>query len=78
MKEKLIITAALAGGATTKHNNPNTPYLPEEFAEESYKCLQEGVSIVHIHAKTRQTAWPPWMCRPTGTLSGQFGIVARR
>lgn len=51
MNEKLIITAALAGGATTKNNNPNTPYSPEEFAEETYRCFQEGVSIVHIHAK---------------------------
>jgi len=55
MQEKLIITAALTGGATTKHNNPNTPYTPEEFAEECYKCLQEGVSIVHIHAKDPAT-----------------------
>ncbi len=55
MKEKLIITAALAGGATTKHNNPNTPYTAEEFAEETYRCLQEGVSIVHIHAKDPET-----------------------
>jgi len=57
MAEKLIITAALAGGATTKSNNPNTPYTPEEFAEESYKCMQEGVSIVHIHAKDPSTGF---------------------
>jgi len=55
MGEKLIITAALAGGATTKANNENTPYTPEEFAEESYRCMQEGVSIVHIHAKDPNT-----------------------
>ena len=55
MKEKLIITAALAGGATTKNNNPNTPYTPEEFAEETYRCYQEGVTIVHIHAKDPDT-----------------------
>jgi len=57
MAEKLIITAALAGGATTKANNPNTPYSPEEFAEECYRCMQEGVSIVHIHAKNPQTGF---------------------
>ncbi len=55
MAEKLIITAALAGGATTKANNENTPYTPEEFAEEAYKCMEEGVSIVHIHAKDPNT-----------------------
>jgi len=55
MKEKLIITAALSGGATTKENNPATPYSPEEFAEESYRCLEEGATIVHIHAKDPET-----------------------
>ncbi|MFH1137771.1 MAG: 3-keto-5-aminohexanoate cleavage protein [Pseudomonadota bacterium] len=55
MSDKVIITAALAGGATTKANNPNCPYTPEEFAEESHRCYQEGVSIVHIHAKEPDT-----------------------
>ncbi len=54
-REKVIITAALAGGATTKANNPNVPYTPEEFAEESHKCWNSGVSIVHIHAKDPDT-----------------------
>jgi 3-keto-5-aminohexanoate cleavage enzyme len=52
---KVIITAALAGGATTKANNPNTPYSPDEFAEESLRCFNEGCSIVHIHAKDPAT-----------------------
>jgi 3-keto-5-aminohexanoate cleavage enzyme len=53
--EKLIITAALSGGATFKANNPNVPYLPEEFANECAKCVKEGVSIVHIHARDPET-----------------------
>lgn len=56
-KEKLIITAALSGGATFKNNNPNVPYLPEEFADESERCLNEGVSIVHIHARDPETGF---------------------
>lgn len=54
---KLIISAALSGGATTKESNPGVPYTPEEFAEESYRCFQEGVSIVHIHAKDPKTGY---------------------
>lgn len=50
-KGKLIICAALSGGATMKEQNPNVPYTPEEFADEVEKCHAEGVSIVHIHAK---------------------------
>jgi 3-keto-5-aminohexanoate cleavage enzyme len=66
MSDKVIITAALAGGATTKNNNPNCPYTPEEFAEESYKCLQEGVSIVHIHAKEPDT----------GAATADIGLIS--
>ncbi len=56
-KEKLIITAAVSGGATFKNNNPNVPYLPEEFADECERCQQEGVSIVHIHARDPETGF---------------------
>jgi len=53
--EKLIITAALSGGATFKANNPNVPYSPQEFADECEKCVKHGVSIVHIHARDPKT-----------------------
>ena len=49
--------AANAGAAPAKANNPATPYTPEEFAEESYCCWQEGCSIVHIHAKDPATGY---------------------
>lgn len=57
METRLIITAALSGGAVTKNNNPAVPYLPEEFAEECEKCVAEGVSIVHIHAKDPESGF---------------------
>ena len=53
--EKLIITAALSGGTAFKNSNPSVPYLPEEFADDAEKCLQEGVSVVHIHARDPET-----------------------
>ena len=66
MSDKVIITAALAGGATTKNNNPNCPYTPEEFAEEAHRCYEEGVSIVHIHAKEPDT----------GAATADIGLIA--
>lgn len=54
-REKLIITAALSGRGEFKNNNPNVPYLPEEFADDAEKCFQEGVSVVHIHARDPDT-----------------------
>lgn len=55
--KKLIVTAALSGGATFKTNNSNVPYLPEEFADEAEKCAEQGVSIVHVHAKDPETGF---------------------
>ena len=50
ISEKVVIPAALSGGATTKSQNPSVPYTPEEFAEEAYKAYKSGAAIVHIHA----------------------------
>ncbi len=55
VRDKVIITAALAGGGTTKFNNPAVPYTPEEFAEEAWKAYNSGAAIVHIHAKDPET-----------------------
>ncbi|MCC5900426.1 MAG: 3-keto-5-aminohexanoate cleavage protein [Halomonas sp.] len=49
--EKLIITAAVNGGITSREKKPNVPYTPEEIAESVYQCWQAGASIAHIHAR---------------------------
>lgn len=51
MSTPVIITAALSGAATMKNQNPATPYSPQEFADEAYKCYQAGASMVHVHAR---------------------------
>jgi 3-keto-5-aminohexanoate cleavage enzyme len=48
----------LAGAATMKEQNPAVPYTPEEFAEESYKCMNEGAAVVHIHVRDPRTGRP--------------------
>lgn len=49
MSDKIIITAALAGGATTKEQNKAVPYTPEEFGLEAKRVEEAGGAIVHIH-----------------------------
>src|SRR4030042_2435265 len=58
MSQKIVISAALTGAATMKEQNPAVPYTPEEFAEESYRCMNEGVAVVHIHARDPETGRP--------------------
>ena len=59
MTEKIIITAALAGAATFKNNNPAVPYTPEEFAEEATAAYRAGAAMVHVHART-DDGWATW------------------
>lgn len=49
--EKLIITAAVVGGVTTRRQNPNLPYTASEIAKAAIDSWKEGASIVHIHAR---------------------------
>ncbi len=56
--EKCIITAALAGAATMKTQNPNVPYTKDEFVSEAVKCYEAGASIVHIHARDPENGIP--------------------
>ena len=53
-EEKLIICAAPTSSLHGKDVNPALPYSPEEVAEETYKCWNEGASVVHIHARDHQ------------------------
>jgi len=52
---KLIITVATTGMFQGKEANPSLPTLPEEIAQTACDCWNEGASIVHIHARDRQT-----------------------
>jgi len=56
--EKVIISAALAGAATRKEQNPAVPYTAQEFADECHRCWKAGASIVHIHARDPQNGFP--------------------
>lgn len=56
--EKLIITVATTGAFQGKEANPNLPIQPEEIAKAAYDSLNEGASIIHIHARERETGRP--------------------
>jgi 3-keto-5-aminohexanoate cleavage enzyme len=58
LKNKVIITAALAGNQSMKDHNQNVPYSPEEFAEAAKKCVDAGASILHLHLRDPATGQP--------------------
>lgn len=53
MQGKIIITVAQTGGVHNKSINPNLPEQPEEIAQSTYECYNEGAAIVHIHARDK-------------------------
>jgi 3-keto-5-aminohexanoate cleavage enzyme len=52
--EKLIITAAITGGASPE-SNPYLPKTPKEQVQAGLDCYNAGASVVHIHARNPAT-----------------------
>jgi 3-keto-5-aminohexanoate cleavage enzyme len=52
--EKLIVTAAITGGASPE-DNPYLPKTPKEQAKATLEAFEAGASVVHIHARNPET-----------------------
>ena len=52
--EKLIITAAITGGASPE-GNPYLPKTPKEQIQATVDAWNAGASVVHIHARNPET-----------------------
>ena len=48
---KIILNLCPTGVIPTKNMNHAVPLHPDEIAEDVLQCYQEGVQIVHIHAR---------------------------
>lgn len=55
--EKLIITAAITGGASPM-DNPYLPKTPKEQVKAALECYDAGACVVHIHARNPVTYLP--------------------
>lgn len=49
--DKLIISVATTGSATSRAQTPYVPLTPEEIAEQALDCWRAGAAIVHIHVR---------------------------
>jgi len=56
--EKMIVTAAVTGSLTTRSQNPNIPYTPDEIAAAAVESCKAGAAIVHLHARDPDTGRP--------------------
>lgn len=53
--DKLVITAAMIGGITTREKNPHPPMTPREIADSAIECHKAGAAVCHIHVRDPHT-----------------------
>jgi uncharacterized protein (DUF849 family) len=51
-KDPVILTNSISGTIANREQCPAIPYTPEEYAAEARRVVDEGCSMIHIHART--------------------------
>jgi 3-keto-5-aminohexanoate cleavage enzyme len=51
-EDPCIITCSISGAVANRDQCPAIPYTPEEYGAEAKRAVDEGCSMIHIHART--------------------------
>jgi uncharacterized protein (DUF849 family) len=51
-EDSCIVTCSISGAVASREQCPAIPYTPEEYAAEAKRAVDEGCSMIHIHART--------------------------
>ena len=52
LEDPVVITCAISGVLANREQCPAIPYTPEEYGAEARRAVEEGASMIHIHART--------------------------
>ena len=52
VEDPVLLTCAISGAVANRDQCPAIPYTPEEYAAEARRAVDEGASMIHIHART--------------------------
>jgi len=52
LDDPVVITCSISGAIANRDQCPAIPYTPEEYAAEARRAVDEGASMIHIHART--------------------------
>ncbi len=52
LNDPVIVTCSISGAIANRDQCPAIPYTPEEYAAEARRAVDEGASMIHIHART--------------------------
>jgi uncharacterized protein (DUF849 family) len=53
-EDPAILVCSISGAVASREQCPAIPYTPEEYAAEAKRAVDEGASMIHIHARTPQ------------------------
>ena len=51
-EDPCIVTCSISGAVANRDQCPAIPYTPAEYAAEAKRAVDEGCSMIHIHART--------------------------
>jgi 3-keto-5-aminohexanoate cleavage enzyme len=51
-EDPCILTCSISGAVASREQCPAIPYTPEEYAAEAKRAVDQGCSMIHIHART--------------------------
>jgi 3-keto-5-aminohexanoate cleavage enzyme len=51
LDDPVIITCSISGVVANRDQCPAIPYTPEEYGAEARRAVDEGASMIHIHAR---------------------------
>lgn len=71
MRQKVMVTCAVTGGADTAPKYPNVPVTPEQIARAAIDACSAGAAIAHIHVRNPETG------KPSGELALYREVVER-
>ncbi len=52
LEDPVVITCSISGAIANREQCPAIPYTPQEYAAEARRIVDEGGSMIHIHART--------------------------
>ncbi len=51
-EDPAIVVCSISGAVAGREQCPAIPYTPEEYAAEAKRAVDEGATMIHIHART--------------------------
>jgi 3-keto-5-aminohexanoate cleavage enzyme len=52
LNDPVILTCSISGTVANRDQCPAIPYTPEEYGAEARRAVEEGASMIHIHARS--------------------------